>query len=168
MAQNGVSLKWNGFDKAVAKAAKKMANSRLLMASVGEALVSGTIRRFNDEESPKGEKWEKSGRAIAEGGQTLSDTAHLRKSIDFTATPAKVMVGSNLLYARIHQLGGTIKPKKGKTLKFKGKNGQAGNAGVDVFVSEVNMPARPYLGVSKADMDEVRETMAAFLKGAFK
>ena len=53
MAQNGVSLKWNGFDKAVAKAAKKMANSRLLMASVGEALVSGTIRRFNNEESPR-------------------------------------------------------------------------------------------------------------------
>ncbi|MCX4310097.1 MAG: phage virion morphogenesis protein [Desulfovibrio sp.] len=162
MAQNGVSLKWNGFDKAVAKAAKKMANSRLLMASVGEALVSGTIRRFNNEESPKGEKWEKSGRAIAEGGQTLSDTAHLRKSIDFKATPAQVMVGSNLLYARIHQLGGTIKPKKGKALKFKGKNGQ------DIFVSEVNMPARPYLGVSKADMDEVRETMAEFIKGAFK
>ncbi len=161
MAQNGVSLKWNGFDKAVAKAAKKMANSRLLMASVGEALVSGTIRRFNNEESPKGEKWEKSGRAIAEGGQTLSDTAHLRKSIDFKATPAQVMVGSNLLYARIHQLGGTIKPKKGKALKFKGKNGQ------DIFVSEVNMPARPYLGVSKADMDEVRETMAEFIKGAF-
>lgn len=162
MAQNGVSLKWNGFNKAVAKAAKKMANSRLLMASVGEALVSGTIRRFNNEESPKGEKWEKSGRAIAEGGQTLSDTAHLRKSIDFKATPAQVMVGSNLLYARIHQLGGTIKPKKGKALKFKGKNGQ------DIFVSEVNMPARPYLGVSKADMDEVRETMAEFIKGAFK
>ena len=162
MAQNGVSLKWNGFDKAVAKAAKKMANSRLLMASVGEALVSGTIRRFNNEESPKGEKWEKSGRAIAEGGQTLSDTAHLRKSIDFKATPAQVMVGSNLLYSRIHQLGGTIKPKKGKALKFKGKNGQ------DIFVSEVNMPARPYLGVSKADMDEVRETMAEFIKGAFK
>lgn len=161
MAQNGVSLKWNGFDKAVAKAAKKMANSRLLMASVGEALVSGTIRRFNDEESPKGEKWEKSGRAIAEGGQTLSDTAHLRKSIDFKATPAQVMVGSNLLYARIHQLGCTIKPKKGKALKFKGKNGK------DVFVKEVNMPARPYLGVSKADMDEVRATMAAFIKGAF-
>ena len=159
MAQNGVSLKWNGFDKAVAKAAKKMANSRLLMASVGEALVSGTIRRFNNEESPKGEKWEKSGRAIAEGGQTLSDTAHLRKSIDFKATPAQVMVGSNLLYARIHQLGGTIKPKKGKALKL---NGQ------DIFVSEVNMPARPYLGVSKADMDEVRETMAEFIKGAFK
>ena len=159
---NGVSLNWGGFDKAVANAAKKLANSKALMASVGEALVSGTIRRFNDEESPKGEKWEKSGRAIAEGGQTLSDTAHLRKSIDFAATPTKVMVGSNLLYARIHQLGGTIKPKKGKALKFKGKNGQ------DIFVSEVNMPARPYLGVSKADMDEVRETMAEFIKGAFK
>lgn len=159
---NGVRLAWGGFDKAIGNAMNKLANKKALMASVGEALVSGTIQRFNNEESPNGEKWEKSGRAIAEGGQTLSDTAHLRKSIDFAATPAQVMIGSNLLYARIHQLGGTIKPKKGKKLKFKGKDGK------DVFVSEVNMPARPYLGVSKTDMDEVRETMAEFIKGAFK
>ena len=36
-------LNWGGFDKAVANAAKKLANSKALMASVGEALVSGTI-----------------------------------------------------------------------------------------------------------------------------
>lgn len=33
---------------------------------------------------------------------------------------------------------------------------------------KVDMPARPYLGVSAEDMEEVRETMADFLAGAFK
>ena len=75
----------------------------------------------------------------------MTDKAFLRRSIDYAATPEKVMVGSNLPYARIHQLGG----KTGKGHK-------------------VDMPARPYLGVSKEDMEEVRETMADFLAGAFK
>ena len=159
---NGVSLNWGGFDKAVAGAAKKMANRKLLMATIGETLVSGTIKRFADEEDPQGQKWEKSGRAAAESGQTLTKTARLRKSIDYAATPGKVMVGSNLKYARIHQLGGVIKPKNGKALKFKGSAGQ------DVFVKEVKMPARPFIGVSKSDLEEVRETIAAFIAGAFK
>lgn len=158
---NGASLNWGGFDKAMSNAAKKLANRKLLMATVGETLVSGTVKRFADEEDPEGKKWEKSERASSESGQTLTDSARLRKSIDYAATPNKVMVGSNVVYARIHQLGGVIKPK-GKALKFPGKDGNP------VFAKQVTIPARPYLGVSKADLEEVKATIAAFMKGAFK
>ena len=72
------------------------------------------------------------------------------------------MVGSNLPYARIHQLGGTIRPKKGKFLKFRGLDGE------DVFVKEVTIPARPYLGISDDDREEIMDTMTDFLEGAFK
>jgi len=160
--KNGVSLNWGGFDKAMGKAGHKLGNTQALMESVGDALVSGTLKRFDDEEEPTGKKWPKSKRAAKEGGQTLTDTALLRRSIEYAATPDKVMVGSNLPYARIHQFGGTITPKKGKYLKFKGLDGE------DVFVKEAKIPARPYLGVSAEDMEEVKETLAAFLKGAFK
>ena len=37
-----------------------------------------------------------------------------------------------------------------------------------MFVKEVTIPARPYLGVSAEDMEEVRAVMADFLKDAFK
>lgn len=93
-AKNGVSLNWGGFDKAMGKAALKLGNTKSLMNSVGEALVSGTLQRFADEEDPQGQKWPKSGRAANEGGQTLTDTGRLQKSIDYAATPDKVMVGS--------------------------------------------------------------------------
>lgn len=159
---NGASLNWGGFDKAVSNAAKKMANKKLLMATIGETLVSGTIKRFADEEDPQGKNWEKSERAKSESGVTLTETGRLRKSIDYAATQDKVMVGSNVAYARIHQFGGTIKPKNGKALKFNGKDGNP------VFVKQVNIPARPYIGVSAADMTEVKATIAAFMKGAFK
>ena len=138
--KNGVSLNWGGFDKALGKAAHKLGDTQALMESVGEALRSGTIERFEAEEDPQGKKWKPSARAMAGGGKTLDKESHLKDSIDYAATSDKVMVGSNLPYARIHQLGG----KTGKGHK-------------------VDMPARPYLGVS-----EVRETMADFLAGAFK
>ena len=143
--KNGVSLNWGGFDKALGKAAHKLGDTQALMESVGEALRSGTIERFEAEEDPQGKKWKPSARAMGGGGKTLDKESHLKDSIDYAATSDKVMVGSNLPYARIHQLGG----KTGKGHK-------------------VDMPARPYLGVSEEDMDEVRETMADFLAGAFK
>lgn len=142
---SGVSLNWGGFDKAIANASKKLSNTRLLMGSIGEALVAGTVRRFVDEKDPQGNSWEPSGRASAEGGKTLTDTGRLRSSIDYAATPSKVMVGSNIIYARIHQLGG----KAGKGHKVK-------------------IPARPYLGISQTDMDEVRAIMSDFITGVFK
>lgn len=160
--KTGVSLNWGGFDKVLGKAAHKLGDTQALMESVGEALRSGTLQRFEKEEDPTGKKWKASARAMAEGGKTLDKESQLKDSIDYAATPDKVMVGSNLPYARIQQKGGTIKPKKGKYLKFKGLSGK------DVFVKEVTIPARPYLGVSADDMEEVQATIADFLAGAFK
>lgn len=160
--KTGCSLNWGGFDKALAGAGHKMANHAALLESVGEALVSGTVKRFADEEGPDGEKWQPSARAASEGGKTLTDTGRLRNSIDYAVAPDKVMVGTNLPYAMIHQKGGTITPKKAKRLVFDTPGG--GKA----FAKEVTIPPRPFIGISNDDMDEVRATIAAFLSGAFK
>lgn len=152
MAKSGVSLNWNGFDRAVNGLASRSASAKtVLMAEIGEALVSGTIDRFTKGEDPEGHTWEPSGRAWAEGvddggfGKTLVDTARLRNSIDYAAAPDALAVGSNVVYARVHQLGG----KAGRGRK-------------------VTIPARPYLGVSKADMEEVQSILAEFLAQPFK
>ncbi len=160
--KTGVSLNWGGLDRAVNRAAHRLSDTKELMESVGEALVSGTLKRFDAEKDPEGNRWTPSGRATEEGGKTLNRTARLRDSIDYAATSDKVMVGSNVEYARIHQLGGTILPKKAKRLIFKGRGGKT------VSAKQVTIPARPYLGVSGEDMDEVQATMADFLAGAFK
>lgn len=144
--KNGVALNWGGFDKVVGKASSKMGDTKkALMASIGEALVSSTLKRFDAEEGPDGKPWQPSKRAAAESGKTLSDTGLLRDSIAYAATPSSVMVGSTKKYARIHQMGG----KAGKG-------------------HHVSLPARPYLGVSKEDREEVMAVMAEFLAGTFK
>jgi phage virion morphogenesis protein len=141
---SGVRLSWGGFDKALGKAAKKLADKHLLMESVGEALVAGTLKRFQDEKDPQGNSWRPSARALA-GGKTLTDTARLRNSIDSAVAGDTVFVGSNVVYSRIHQMGG---------MAGKGR--------------KVKIPARPYLGVSKEDWKEVEDTIKDFLVGAFK
>lgn len=144
--KNGVAPNWGGFDKVIGKASSKMGDTKKApMASIGETLVSSTLKRFDAEEGPDGKPWQPSKRAAAESGKTLTNTARLRKSIDYAATASMVMVGSNVVYARIHQMGG----KAGKG-------------------HHVSLPARPYLGVSKEDREEVMAVIAEFLAGTFK
>lgn len=167
MAKNGVSLNWDGLDRALGNAIHRMGDTQDLMDSIGEALVSNTLKRFDDEEDPTGRKWEPSARAAAEGGKTLSNTGDLMRSIDKYATSNKVMVGSNLPYARIHQKGGktsphVIRPKRKKALAFGGVvRKKVNHPGSDI-------PARPYLGISDDDREEIMDTMTDFLEGAFK
>ena len=59
-AKSGVSLHWGGLDKALGKAGHKLGDTQALMESVGEALVSGTLKRFDAEKDPEGHPWEPS------------------------------------------------------------------------------------------------------------
>ena len=168
--KNGVALNWAGLDVAVNKAKASFASEKKdMLETIGELLVSSTIERFNRGVSPDGKTWETSGRAWKQGlavkkrkatkkrkairgrsetgqfGKTLLDTGLLRNSIAHAVAFNGVYVGSNLKYARIHQMGG----RTGKR-------------------QSVTMPARPYLGVSKEDKIDVQQVMCDFLAGTFK
>lgn len=156
--KTGASMSWGGLDKKVIKAAKELADCTPLLKEVGAAMVTSTVQRFVKSVDPDGNAWEKSGR----GGKTLVDTALLQNSIAAAVTSDSVLWGSNLAYARIHNDGGTIKPRKGKYLKFKGRDGN------DVFVTEVTMPKRTFLGVNDEDKEEIAATIGDYIKGAFK
>lgn len=69
----------------------------------------------------------------------------LARSVTYRVQGSKVIIGTNLAYARIHEFGGTIKPKKAKRLVFRIANGEFRSA------TEVKIPARPYLNTALAD-----------------
>jgi phage virion morphogenesis protein len=156
----GASFKIN-FSKAnsvLGNAVTKISDRQQLSETLGEQLVSSTIERFEDEIGPDGDGWKKSRRAEDEGGQTLSDKGHLKASINYEASPVAVVVGTtDKVKGAIHQFGGTIKPKKGKFLKFKTGTGFAA-------VKKVTMPARPYLGINEEDIEEAKETIRLFIQ----
>lgn len=156
--KSGASMSWGGLDKGVTRLAAGLANKQELLDSCAEALLAGTLQRFENEEAPDGTAWE----GIRREGKILSNKGRLRASIDKAVARDTIFIGSNLIYARIHQFGGIIKPKKGTRLRFKGANGKW------CAPKEVTITARPYLGMSKEDWLEVRATITAFMTKAMR
>jgi phage virion morphogenesis protein len=138
------NLNWGGLDRMVGSATVKAGRTHQAMAEIGEALASSTIARFDAGAGPDGTPWEPSQRAERESGKTLVDTGRLRGSIGYEASPSQVSVGSNLVYSRIHQLGG------------KAGRGRA-----------VTLPARPYIGISEEDLQEARAILVEHFVDAF-
>lgn len=128
-----------------------------LMDSIGMAMETSTDERFDNEAGPDGMPWKKSLRAKEEGGKTLTDSARMRGSITHSASATQVEVGTNLIYAGIHQFGGRITAKSGH-LKFT----LPGGLGF-VSVVGVNIPARPYLGIGRDDEQTIAELSADYL-----
>ncbi|MBX9702383.1 MAG: phage virion morphogenesis protein [Acetobacteraceae bacterium] len=130
------------------------------LADIGSSLVQSTALRFEAERGPGGIPWKKSGRALAQGGQTLSDTGRLKASITHRAGAKELLVGTDTRYAAIHQFGGTIRAK-GKALAFSlpwlKRRGDSGMR----FVKSVTIPARPFLGLDAGDREMIAETIAA-------
>lgn len=142
---------------------------RPMWERIGASLVTSTLQRFDNGIDPAGSLWPPSLRALAQGGKTLIDTARLYQSITFNASDDGVEVGTNVIYAAIHQFGGDITiPAREQVLNFKqhkrtGKTLPGFRKAKDATVSRkvavgahvVNMPARPFLGLDDDDDAEM-------------
>lgn len=142
----------DGFDD-VATAAGDMTD---LMGKIGSVLINGARERIGiTNVSPDGVAWPQSLRAKEDGGPTLHDTGLLMESINSESAPDHVKVGSNLIYAGVHQSGATITAKNGKGLSFTLANGE------QVVVGSVTIPARPYLGISEEERAQIEDVTIA-------
>ncbi|WP_273792381.1 phage virion morphogenesis protein [Brucella anthropi] len=118
-----------------------------LSEGIGRLVQEQTRRRLEEEKTtPEGAPWKPN----ITGTSILYRSGALARSIDYIATPTSVMIGSSLVYARIHQLGGTIRPKTAKALAFM-------IGGMVRLVQSVTIPARKYLGLSTQDQREIIE-----------
>ncbi|MDP1675659.1 MAG: phage virion morphogenesis protein [Bacteroidota bacterium] len=110
------------------------------------AVMSGSDIIENFRQGGRASRWEKSQRAIREGGQTLVDTSRLMKS---AATPQvqgdTIIHGSNLPYAAIHQFGfdSDIKTKNGSR--------------------RLRIKARPYLVFSNEFLNDASRVVSRWL-----
>jgi len=129
----------------LAQAAHGMEDASPLMASISTELHSQTEDNFAAEGRPK---WlgiqPRKGR---EGGQILQDTGQLAASISTGSDATSATIGSNKVYAAIHQLGGktrphVIRPRNKQALAFGGRVVKSVNH------PGSNIPARPFLPVN--------------------
>lgn len=132
-----------------------------LLDRLARRVQEQTRNRLREQKTaPDGTPW-KPNRA---GTPILFDTGRLADSIDYAVEgDERAIVGSGLVYARIHQTGGTIKPKNGKALKFWFV---AGGFVEFAIVSQVTIPARPYIGISDDNRLELQAVTGRFLQTA--
>jgi phage virion morphogenesis protein len=132
-----------------------------LFEKVGDILLTSTDMRFESQSDPDGNPWPPSLRALTEGGTTLTDKGQLRDRMEKEASDEGVAVGTNVIYAAIHQMGGTIHAKSSKGLRFR-----AGGNGGWVTKMSVNIPQRAFLGVSESNSEEIEALAVVWLARA--
>ncbi len=128
----------------VAEALRRIDNPRSMLEEIGAYLETSVRDRFEHGQGPDGEPWEPSERAIEQGGQTLVDTAQLRDSITHRTRRTEVAVGTNKIYAGPHQFGAE----------------ELGGILVD-------LPPRPFLGLSDSDVDAIEDIVRQHIAEAF-
>ena len=140
MANNSIEIKFDNqeVNKRLLELAQRGGNLRPLMKNIAGIFAYSTEENFANEGRP--DKWldlsertkkqrKKSGHWP---GQILQVSGQLASSISTYYDDESALIGSNLDYAAIHQLGGQA-----------GKN------------KSVSIPARPYLKLSEADFKEI-------------
>lgn len=133
-----------------------------LLNTLGEYFVESSKQRIRDGgPAPDGTPWKPLQPLTLELKKNkdhgiLWDSGMLKDTLTFDLEGDEaVAIGSMMVYARIHQEGGTIRPKKGKkALSLPGRR----------FRKSVNLPARPYLGVAIVDRETIEIKVITWLK----
>ena len=128
-----------------------------ILKLLGQLTEQQVKRRIASEKrAPDGTAWkpnhERTSILVRSG--LLRDSIHHAVESDTT-----VRVGSGLVYAAIHQTGGTITPKNGRALVFF-------SGGKTVFAKKVTLPARPYLGYSSENQAQVERHLIKLVEQA--
>lgn len=160
------TLEDKGLGPSIDRALGATADLTPLMERIGAVLEASVNERFLTGTGPDGEAWTPSHRARETGGATLVDSTRLRDSIVTEARQREVEIGTNVPYAATHQFGAFIEPldktDAAAKLAFFLPNGQF------IMVDQVEIPARPFLGIDARDEIEIGETVEAWFAEFFQ
>ncbi len=145
-----------GLDVAIDFAAR-LENEQLgeLRDSVGVLIEGQTKRRIRDEKtSPDGSPWPDNGR----DNPIMVESGALADSIFSSVSGEEIQIGTPLIYGAQRHFGGIIKAKNAPRLVFS-------ISGKTVAVPQVEQLARPFLGLSSENSDELEMMLADYLGG---
>lgn len=159
----GYSIRLEGDTRAMLHAMSSISelDKKNLNAALAEGMRESTLERFKQSKDPTGRRWKTSVRAATTGGKTLIASAQLRNSIKSASDESGFAVGTNVKHAATHQFGEpgrTIRAKKAKALRF-----QIGGKWVMKKQVKITVPARPFLGFSDEDTQEIKGTVEDFI-----
>ncbi|PWR17637.1 phage virion morphogenesis protein [Zavarzinia aquatilis] len=190
---SGVSIKIEdgGVRAALERLEGNLDRKAELLDAIGATARQDVWQNFEDQASPAGIPWAPLKPATLKrrgaGAQILRDRGNLYKSMTYRVTgDDTVEVGTNLVYAGVHQFGGSIKREareqvvhfrfaaegagkdgKGSRLRFTKAGGRHAEGAYARKVSiggyTINIPARPFLGVGPRLVERLNETLVEAL-----
>ncbi|MBI1626958.1 phage virion morphogenesis protein [Comamonas suwonensis] len=165
----------------LARMDEAMGNTAPLLARIGEYLQDATRDRFKTQSGPDGSAWQAlqpryQRRKKQNKDKILTLRGYLRGQIHWQPDgDDAVRVGTNAKYGAIHQFGGSIQKQarqstvhfgagKAKHLFVKQKKAKR-SLQVTIPAHQVNMPARPFLGINAGDQEQIRLRVMDWLNG---
>ncbi|WP_124076149.1 phage virion morphogenesis protein [Burkholderia gladioli] len=168
-----------------------MRDATPLMGLVSEEMMGAVEENFEQQGRPKwlglSPKTWKRRREAAGTGKILQRSGRLLSSMSKSHDATSARVGTNVVYAAIHQFGGTIErhPVSGYVRLRKGRDGmllrQANHPRLAVFAKNshklakvvkwtrstgwtIKIPARPFLVLTESDSVKIETEVTAFLR----
>lgn len=141
-----IKLDNKAVEEALLKVAQKASDLRPLMKNIAGIMADSTEENFKEEGRPKWQDLSEKTKTARKKtghypGQILQVSGQLASSISTQYDDESAVIGSNLDYAAIHQLGGQA-----------GKN------------KKVEIPARPYLKLTDDNFNEILDATEHYLK----
>lgn len=132
-------------EKALLEIAQKTSNLRPLMKNIAGIMADSTEENFKEEGRPKWKDLSEKTKTVRKKtghypGQILQVSGQLALSVTTQYDDSSAVIGSNKVYAAIHQLGGQA-----------GKN------------KKTTIPARPYLKLTDDNFDEIISIVEKYL-----
>lgn len=158
---------------------RRAADLSRAMSAIAAYMLTATQRHFETETGPDG-KWprlkprtaaRRIGRRRRGTANILRVTNRLYSSVTPDSGPDFAAVGTNLVYAAIHQFGGTIERQarqqdvnlslgKGRRRFVKAGTRRKETRRVQLGAHSITIPARPYLYLTEGDMAEILDIVA--------
>jgi len=173
-----VKIKDHGVKKLLAEIQRRAHTLSPAMNIIGQIVRTSIVRNFEKEGRP--EKWKKHSKTTekrrGKGASILRAESHLMNSIHHKADKNSVVIGTNRIYAAVHQFGakkgafGTFsvtQQVKEHIRKIKGKRQKvrAHKRTRKMPVPWGDIPARPFMMVQKEDWDEIRAALSDYITG---
>ena len=144
--------------EALRRLAASAADPEPALKMIGERMVRSTKKRFKTSTAPDGAKWlpnKPSTLKRKKGNKPLIGATHsLATQISYAVSLDTLKVGSPMIYAATQQFGAS--------------RGQFGKNKRNHPIPWGDIPARPFLGVSKEDEEMIDNTVAEYLHRAVR
>ncbi|WOA52508.1 phage virion morphogenesis protein [Dickeya solani] len=177
---NSYEIKYNitDFERGLGELIQRLEHREPLMREMAAAMHDAVEENFAQEGRPAWAGWKSNAYwAKRRGGKILQKSGRLAASISEYSDNDNATVGTNVIYARIQQEGGTINiPARSQRAYYKQhKDGSVGNRFVKKSKSnfsqwntigeyKIQITARPFLHLTEPDVDGMETTAQTYLQ----